>query len=303
MRKIRTLGLAGAVMLALASGCGGSNLSSGGAGNGGSTQAPAAGGAPGKSTSGAGGGGGGGNASARIVPDRALIRTADLSVTVGSVSEQAARATQIATAAGGEVYSDQRDNGGTPDQSTADITFKVPPNTLETVLDQLANLGQEKSRHSSTEDVTEQVADVESRVRSAKASLARLRALYDRAGSIAEITSLETELSQREADLESLQARQRGLAQQTAQATISLHLRGTAAAAPVAATAPSGFWSGLKHGWHIFAVSAGWLFTALGATLPFLALAALVGYGVWWVRRRRPRPAAPIPAMPPVERA
>jgi len=138
----------------------------------------------------------------------------------------------------------------------------------------------------------------------ARASKA-LRALYARAGTIAEITGLEGELSQREADLESLQARQRALAQQTSDATLSLHLRGKAAAAPAAATKPGGFWSGLKRGWHTFAISAGWLLTALGASLPFLVVAALAGYGVWWVRRRRPQAPAPaaIPATPPIEGA
>jgi hypothetical protein len=299
------------VVLALVSGCGSGSSTAGGSSAGGSSggapdakAAPPAlsRSAPDKSTS---GGNGSGGPAARIVPDRALIRTADLSVTVEKVAEQAGRATQIALAAGGEVYSDQRNNGATPDQSTADITLKVPPTSLDGVLDQLDRLGQEESRHTSTEDVTEQVADVESRVSSARASLARLRALYGRAGTIAEITSLETEVSQREADLESLQARQRALAQQTADATITLHLHGKAAAVAAAAAAPSGFWSGLKRGWHTFAISAGWLFTALGAALPFLVLGGLVGYGVWWVRRRRPpAPAAtPIPAMPPIDGA
>ena len=314
MRRVGAFGLAGMVVLALVSGCSSGSSNSGGstsAGAADSAKAPAlSGGAPDRSASGGGtgkaGGNGAGNASARIVPDRAQIRTADLSVTVERVAEQASRATQIAVAAGGEVYSDQRNTGSTADQSTADLTLKVPPSAMDGVLDQLARLGQEESRRTGTEDVTEQIADVESRVNSAKASLARLRALYSRAGTIGEITSLETDVAQREADLESLQARQRSLAQQTAEATITLHLRGKAAAAAVAAAAPTGFWSGLKRGWHTFAVSAGWLFTVLGATLPFLALVGLLGYGVWWARRRRPqvaRAAAPVPAMPPIDGA
>jgi hypothetical protein len=298
------------VVLALVSGCGSgpSNRSNSETASGGGAQAAPPGSAQDRSAASDGGkgtGSGAGNASARIVPDRALIRTADLSVVVEKVAEQAARAIQIAAGAGGDVYADQRNNGSTPDQSTADMTLKVPPTSLDGVLDQLGRLGQEESRHTATEDVTEQVADVQSRVNSAKTSLARLRSLYGRAGSITELASLEAEVSQREADLESLQARQRVLAQQTADATITLHLRGKAAAAAAAAASPTGFWSGLKRGWHSFALSAGWLFTVLGATLPYLVLAGLVGYGIWWARRRRPRSpaAASIPAMPPVDSA
>src|SRR5262249_28528747 len=80
--------------------------------------------------------------------------------------------------AGGDMYGEQLNTGTTPAESTADLTFKVPPDSLDTVLDRLAGLGDEVSRHASTEDVTEQVADVDSRVSSAKASLARIRALY-----------------------------------------------------------------------------------------------------------------------------
>jgi glycine cleavage system regulatory protein len=319
MRGMRAFGLAGAVVLALtlAGGCSravnGSNVDSGSASR--AAAGPAqrdssqrSAGQNGSDQNGSGPGGAGtgkaapGSALGRIVPQRALIKTADLSVVVDDVGRRADRAEQIADAAGGEVYADQRNHGQTAQDSTADLVLKVPPDALDGVLAQLSQLGREADRRTATQDVSEQVADVDSRVNSAKASLARLRALYGRAGTIGEITSLEGQLAQREADLESLQAQQRTLAQQTGDATVSLHLRGTAAA-PVAATVPpSGFWPGLKRGWHAFAVSVGWLLTALGALLPFLVVAALAGYALWRVRRRRLQApaAAPIPAMPPV---
>jgi hypothetical protein len=314
MRTWRGLAVAGVALLGLVAGCsgGGNNGNSGGSGaaervagpqdaaGGPAKAAPGADSDGGTSSGGNSNGSGTGNASARIVPDRALIRTADLSVRVGDVAEQARRAVQVATAAGGEVFSDERGNSGTPDRGTADITLKVPPNSLDGVLDQLSRLGKEESRRTSTEDVTEQVADVESRVASARASLARLRALYGKAGTIAEITALEGDLSQRESDLESLQARQRALGAQTASATVTLHLRGIAAPAATTATdnSPDGFWGGLKGGWHVFAVSAAWVFTAVGALLPFLVLAALAAYAALWIRRRRPHPAPVGPALP-----
>jgi hypothetical protein len=66
-----------------------------------------------------------------------------------------------------------------------------------------------------------------------------------------------------------------------------------AAASP---TRPTGFWSGLKRGWHAFATSVGWVVTVLGALLPFLLLAAALGYGGWLLRRRWPRQPAATPA-------
>jgi Domain of unknown function (DUF4349) len=232
---------------------------------------------------------------APVVSTRALIRTAELSVAVDDVSGQAQRAAQITADAGGEVFSDQRTTGDERDRRTADLVLKVPPGKLGQVLDELSKLGTEEARHTATDDVTAEVADVDSRVRSARASLERLRGLYAHAGSITEITGLEGQISQRESDLEALEARQRALAGQTATATVTLHLHGRAlAAAPAPGTRPTGFVSALRAGWHAFAVSVAWLVTVLGAVLPFAILAAAAGYLVWRLTRRaRPRQVPP----------
>jgi hypothetical protein len=238
---------------------------------------------------------------APVVSTRALIRTAELTVAVDDVARQAQAAAQIAANADGEVFSDQRNSGDKTDQRTADLVLKVPPGQLGPVLDNLAKLGTEEARHTTTDDVTEQVADVDSRVRSAKASLTRLRSLYDRAGTISEVAALESQISQREADLESLQARQRALATQTATATITVHLHGRAVgpAATRSGNHPTGFWSALKAGWHAFAVSLSWLVTVLGAVLPFAVLALVLAYGAWWFSRRNRAAATVAPAVPP----
>jgi hypothetical protein len=243
---------------------------------------------------------------APVVSTRALIRTAELTVAVDDVAGQAQQAQQIAGDANGEVFSDQRTSGEEADRRTADLVLKIPPNSLGPVLDKLAKLGTEEARHTATDDVTEQVADVDSRVTSAKSSLARLRSLYARAGSIGEVAALESQISQRESELESLQARQRVLAAQTATATVTLHLHGRAvAAAGGSGNRPTGFVSALKAGWHAFALSVNWLVTVLGAILPFAVLFALLGYGAWRLERsRRTRGAAtPAPAAPPTTTA
>jgi hypothetical protein len=149
--------------------------------------------------------------------------------------------------------------------------------------------------------VTEQVADVDSRLASMKASIARVRTLLSRANSVGDLVSVEGELTRREADLESLEARQRALSGQVALATVTVHL--LARQAPLAATAPARhtFRSGLVGGWHAFTATVNWTLAALGALLPFLLLAliALVGWRVAArVRRPRPAPAGPGPADP-----
>src|SRR6201999_993676 len=129
---------------------------------------------------------------------------------------------------GGEVDADDRTSGR---HATATLQLRVPPASLESVLHELGKLGTEQSRTVSTTDVTQQVADVSSRVISAQQSIARLRTLYGHATKVSDVIEIEGELNTREADLESLEAQQRSLAGETQLATITLRLV-TAAAAP-----------------------------------------------------------------------
>ncbi len=105
--------------------------------------------------------------------------------------------------------------------------------------------------HQESSDVTEQVVDVESRIASQRASLERMRTLLAKANTIGEIVSVETELTRREADLESLLAKQKNLALQTELATLALTLTAKGEE-PVAEDPDRGFLAGLKGGWDAF---------------------------------------------------
>lgn len=226
--------------------------------------------------------------SAPTLVSTALIRIAELTVEIPhghSVAPPADQAEQIALAAGGQVFADERSAGRSP---TATITLKVPGDSLADVVEKLAALGKEKARHSSTRDVTTEVADVSSRVRSAQASIAELRLLFDRAVKVGDVIILERELSDREADLESLQAQQRALDAQTSMATVTLNLTTAGAAAAVhhKHRADGGFIGGLERGWHAFQTAASGLATGVGAVLPFLVLALVVAAAGVALRRR-----------------
>lgn len=226
---------------------------------------------------------------------QAVIKTADLSIRVENVVGKADRAEQISISYGGEVSGDER--SGTGMNSHADLVLLIPNENLDRALAQLAGLGSVTERHTSSDDVTAKVADVHSRVLSMQAAIARLRGLYDHAGTISQILSVEQVLSQRESDLEALEAEQRGLAAQTSMATVNIHL--TALTAPAPSKKSTGFTAGLKDGWHAFTATLSWLLAALGAMLPFLVLLAIIGAGalaLWRRRTQRPAPAAAPPS-------
>ena len=293
-----SVGIAAIVLL---SGCTSESGGGGGAGGGGeATRAPvrgapadAAGGSKTQFQSASG------TKTAVLVETQALIRTADLHVAVkpGTVGEQAGRAEDIALGAGGEVFGDDRSTGGS---ASASLTLKVPPDSLAAVLDRLAALGAEQSRSVSTQDVTQQVADVDSRVQSARDSIARLRALYDHASKVSDVITIEGELASRESDLEALEAQQRSLHSQTSMATIRLELTtATPASVPPHKTSPKhGIAAAFASGWHGFTAAIAWLARALATALPFLVVVVLLAGAGLLLWRRRPTPVPP-PAPTP----
>jgi Domain of unknown function (DUF4349) len=224
----------------------------------------------------------------------ALIRTAEQTVVVDDVPAEAAAAGAAARAAGGAVAGDDRSGSGA--DAHAALVLKVPPEKMDAILDQLGRLGREQSRSSSTQDVTQDVADVDARVASMQASIARVRAILSRADRIGDVVAVEGELSRRTTELESLQARQRALAGQVDYATITLQLKAEPTAAPAAPADRAGFAGGLRTGWHAFTATLGWVLAALGAMLPFLLLVTPVAVA-WALRRRRltAAPSAPAP--------
>ncbi|MEV6974595.1 DUF4349 domain-containing protein [Kitasatospora sp. NPDC093806] len=252
---------------------------------------------------------------APVVDARQIAYSAQLSVRTDKTDDVLARARGLATAAGGYVASESVANehgvdvpsGATAKPVGGQITVKVPSAVFQQTLDQLAGLGEVLSRRSQAEDLTQQVADVSSRVQTQQASVDRVRALMAQAKTLAEITSLEGELSRREADLESWQKQLKELSAKTSLSTITLDVRQKAEPVPDAPDAEEeddGFWhavgSAMGGGWHVLAAIVVGISVALAAALPFLLVAAPVAVVVWVLRRRKRRaPAVPVPAPVP----
>lgn len=223
--------------------------------------------------------------------ERKLSRSARLELTATKVVDVVAQARGIAQGAGG--YTGQESTG----DDTATLSLAVPADKLDGVLDQLSHLGTSLvKRELNTQDVTEQVVDVEARLATQRKSVERIRALLSQATSVADITSIEAELTNRESALESLEQQQNSLAGSVAMATVAMSIHGVAAPAP-AEEDHSGFLGGLAGGWHAFLVFGGGLLTVLGAVAPFLLFVVPLGWLGWWLhRRRRPVAVAPEPS-------
>jgi hypothetical protein len=243
---------------------------------------------------------------AAAVAQRKLTRRADVALDVENLASAATQVRSIASTAGGLVVAEEISSGPTPrvrdqrgEPGIATITISVPTTTLDATLDRLGQVGVVLSRNSSTEDVTARYVDTESRLRSMKASVERVRALMAQATKLGEIVSLEAELSRRQADLESLQTQLAALDDAVALSPITVSMSTDADAVPGDDT---GFLAGLNAGWGAFTASVTIALTALGAVLPFAVLVALVlGPFLVWLRRRsggRAAPATPVGPAP-----
>jgi len=238
---------------------------------------------PGTATSGAPGTGGSTPATTY------LVRTAQLSVRTPHVAQRLDKARELAVQAGGYA-GDENTSVDSQGRTSSTVQLRVPPAGYDQLLDDLAALGTLVDRQVTVEDVTGQVVDVDSRIKSQQASVARVRALMDQATKLSDIVTLESELSTRESDLESLEAQQSALKSRTDLATITLRLT-----EPPAKPAASGkthhdsIWTSLGHalgnGWHAFYVTLRALLIVLLVVLPFLALALLTWFGYRTVRR------------------
>ncbi|GGM12021.1 hypothetical protein GCM10010129_64910 [Streptomyces fumigatiscleroticus] len=303
-RSVRPLHALAGLLLATAlalTGCGGADdAASDAAGQGGAAKADAQ---EGAKEGAAAGGAGGGRATARPTPaaDR-IIRTASLTVQVEDVPKALDGARTAAENAGGYVGDETttRDEDG---RERTRVVLRVPVEKYEEVLTDLEGAGKLLNRSAKAQDVTDQVVDVESRIRSQRASVARIRELMDRATKLADVVTLEGELSTRQADLEALLAQQASLEDRTSLATITLSLSRTPVDEPAGDDDP-GFTDALAGGWNAFVTVVRWLAMALGAALPFAAASALLVL-VWLrlVRPRLPRRPATAPSTAPATAA
>ncbi|MFD5519811.1 DUF4349 domain-containing protein [Streptomyces sp. NPDC127066] len=228
-----------------------------------------------------------------------IIRTASLTVEVKEVAKALDDARATAENAGGYVGNETTTRDGRNHERTR-VVLRVPTERYDQVLADLEGAGKVVERTAKAQDVTDQVVDVESRVKSQRASVTRVRELMDKATKLSDVVALEGELSSRQADLESLLAQQASLKDRTSLATITLSLSETPVKKAEKKDEDPGFLDALQGGWDVLVTMVRWLALAIGALLPFAVVLGLIAL-VWMrlVRPRLPRRPAPAPAVAP----
>ncbi|MFJ8960624.1 DUF4349 domain-containing protein [Lentzea sp. NPDC102401] len=212
--------------------------------------------------------------------ERQLVRTANVDLRSDDVLKAIGQVKDRAAAVGG--FAGEENST----KSAGSVTVRVPSAELDKVVRDLTSVGEVTRSEVRSEDVTDQLVDVEARIATQKASVERLRVLFERAGSTSEVAQVEQELTKRQADLESMQRRSASLKGQVSMATLTVRV----ATVPIAAPEPEkvGFFGALAGGWDALVAVVGVILIGVGAMLPFLvALGVPAALVVYLLRKRR----------------
>lgn len=227
-----------------------------------------------------------------LVVSRDMIYRGSVTVRVKNVTSATRRAEQIVNDAGGVIHAEETSTEGPDGTSRAHLTLRVPPTEFRAVMAKLSSdLGTGLRKSQTAEDVTTQIVDTASRIETQRTSVRRVRLLLDKATNLDDIMRLESEVAKREGDLESLEAQLARLKDVTAEATIEVELVEKAAvvAKPKEKERDAGFLVGFRAGWDAFVEIVLVGLTVLGALLPFVLTAGLLGVPLWLVVRSRLR--------------
>lgn len=180
-----------------------------------------------------------------------------------------------------ESWSQESNNQG--ELWAVNATVRVEAGKLDATIAAVGELGKVLSTNVNSTDVTTQVIDIDARVNSLSATVARLEKLMADAKSTADLLAAESALAQRQAELDSLVQQQKYLKDSVDMATlyVSAFAEGRG---PVAA--PTSFIDGIEQGWKALLAFFGGTIVFLGMATPWLLLILPVAAIAFVVVRR-----------------
>jgi len=200
----------------------------------------------------------------------------------------------------GGVSSDQSPVYVQDGQAYAWVTVRIPAGSYDQAIIRMQQLGKVQQLSTSAEDVSGQIVDLRARLAHYRAVLARLLTFLDKATSVGSALAVQDRIDQTQLTVEELTAQLKQLEETVSYSTLSVSLS-EKAPKPAAAAHTNGFWNALKQSGHLIVVGTQGIIVALGAAVPFLAVAVVVAliviFSVRAVRRRRA--AQHSPATPP----
>jgi hypothetical protein len=228
--------------------------------------------------------------------ERAVISSGTVSLSSAYVALARQQVQRVVDAQGGDITEESTETDEDGRTSYARLVVRVPSAKFSAAMSALEAVDGVVASNRGSEDVTTQVIDTDVRVRAQEASLERVELLLAEATSLKNLIWIESQLTTRQAELDSLKSQQSWLTDQTSLSTITVDISAkpeeVVKKKKVEDDEPAGFLAGLSGGMKALTGTLVALATVLGALLPFAVLALVVGLPAWLVvRRRRSVPA------------
>ena len=147
-----------------------------------------------------------------LAQSRRIIYTANFAVLVNQVDEALEATRKMAERTGGYVQS----------MKGPEIVIRVPSSRFNEVAAALAGVGKILSKEVSAHDVTESYADLEVRIKTAKAVLDEYAKLLDKSANVEEALKVEREIGRVRADIEQMETQMVRLANEVTYATLTI---------------------------------------------------------------------------------
>ncbi|WP_251343491.1 DUF4349 domain-containing protein [Haloplanus halophilus] len=224
-RRVLTVLLVTLVVLAGCNGAaGGAEVSAGGGGDGASLAETGA--APEEARAADGGGNGGDGGSAAAATGRSIIRTGQVRLRVDDFETSRSNLTALVEARGGYVSESSRRVNDRDDASwtTGRVVLRVPAENFSATMTAVEAEGRVLESQTSTQDVTDQVVDLQARLENLRAERERLRTLYQRANDTEAVLAVEERLSEVQTEIERTEAQLQSLQRRVAYSTITVEM-------------------------------------------------------------------------------
>lgn len=211
----------------------------------------------------------------------------------GHVSGTSSSTTPVPDGDGGEVL------------TSGQVTIRVPVRAFEDLITSIGEAGEITDRNITSQDVTAEYTDLESRRRNLQAQERFYLGLLEQAATVQDAVAVQQQLDGIQEQIEQITGRLNLLGDRTAFSTLTVRIaeRGATPATASEAGEPGGLTPYIEDAADTLIATVGSLIVFLTFLSPFLLLAA-VGYGVVRAIRRRRPPAvgsAPAPGDVPAQ--
>ncbi len=157
---------------------------------------------------------------------RVVIRNGTVHSRVSDFDAARENLTEMVRDRGGYVTDSNEYTSGSNEtrHTSGRLVYRVPAENFTSTFEEIKREGRVTRSHTNTTDVTDQIADLDARLKNLRAQRDRLRTLYEQANETEDVLAVGERLSSVQGEIERLEARRQALDNRVSYATITVEL-------------------------------------------------------------------------------